>query len=165
MFPFSMIQFIHMKSFRNYVQARVSKQSLHLLLVAGIISLIGTSVSLYKGVEIALSEMNAGMAPSLHLAYVNRDAISPRIPSTPPPFIEVPKKTLKIGDAGEDVLLLQSFLSWRGYWPDGEPLSKYFGETTQTAVKNYQTKNGLEPEGTVGPQTREVWKKDIERAI
>ena len=160
-----MIQFMTMKSFRDYVHARVSKQSLHLLLIAGVISLFTTGFALTKQVEIALDEANAGIAPSLHLAYVNRDANSPRIPNTPPPYLEVAKKTLKSGDAGEEVLLLQSFLSWRGYWPKGEPLSKYFGETTKKAVMNYQMKNGLPPEGTVGPLTREVWRKDIERAL
>lgn len=160
-----MIQFMTMKSFRDYVQARFSKHSLHLLLIAGVISLVTTGFSLSKEIEISLDEANSGMAPSLHLAYVNRDTFNPRIPSTPPPYLEVAKKTLRFGDTSEEVLLLQSFLSWRGYWPKGEPLSKYFGETTKKAVINYQTRNGLAPEGTVGPLTREAWRKDIERAI
>lgn len=61
--------------------------------------------------------------------------------------------TLTSGTKGTDVYALQSFLQARGYSlaVDGE-----FGPGTLSAVKSFQTANGLTADGSVGPAT---WSK------
>lgn len=66
---------------------------------------------------------------------------------------EPKKKTLRRGDKGEDVKELQKELISLGY-----PLPKYgadgdFGKETETAVKAFQTDNGLKADGVVGEKT------------
>ncbi|MBN1537199.1 MAG: peptidoglycan-binding protein [Anaerolineales bacterium] len=56
---------------------------------------------------------------------------------------------------GADVLLLQQRLLELGYTEVGEP-DGIFGKMTQTAVRLFQEKNGLEVDGYVGPKT---WQK------
>ena len=73
-------------------------------------------------------------------------------PSTPP-TVEHP--TLRRGDKGDAVILLQSELIRLGY-----PLPKYgidgdFGKETEMAVKQFQQDNRLTADGVVGPKT---WK-------
>jgi hypothetical protein len=52
---------------------------------------------------------------------------------------------LKLGSKGDEVKLLQEFL---GIVADGD-----FGPMTEMEVKNWQRKNGLTPDGVVGPVT------------
>ena len=52
---------------------------------------------------------------------------------------------LKKGSTGEYVEQLQAIL---GITVDGD-----FGPKTETAVKDYQTQNGLKPDGIVGSKT------------
>lgn len=66
---------------------------------------------------------------------------------------EPKKKTLRRGDKGEEVKELQKELISLGY-----PLPKYgadgdFGKETETAVKAFQTDNGLKADGVVGEKT------------
>jgi hypothetical protein len=54
---------------------------------------------------------------------------------------------------GDDVRAVQERLSLLGYWPgDADGI---YGPTTEEAVKSFQTNNGLEVDGIVGPQTWE----------
>jgi hypothetical protein len=54
---------------------------------------------------------------------------------------------------GQDVRAMQERLSMLGYWPgDADGI---YGPTTEEAVKSFQTNNGLEVDGIVGPQTWE----------
>lgn len=64
-----------------------------------------------------------------------------------------PYPTIRLGDKGELVRLLQEKLNRKGYnlKVDGD-----FGGKTETAVKDYQKKNGLTSDGVVGPKT---WSK------
>lgn len=61
--------------------------------------------------------------------------------------------TLRKGDRGESVRYLQELLNDHGFAlaADGK-----FGSGTETAVKNFQQKNGLTADGIVGPAT---WRK------
>lgn len=61
---------------------------------------------------------------------------------------------LKIGSKGDDVKKLQEKL---GLLADGD-----FGLKTETAIKNFQTKNGLTPDGIVGPNT---WEKIMGQGV
>lgn len=66
------------------------------------------------------------------------------------------KKTLKRGDKGTEVAYVQAILMDLGYdlgsWgADGD-----FGKKTEEAVKKFQQKNGLAPDGIVGEKTLEA---------
>lgn len=68
-------------------------------------------------------------------------------------------KTIREGDSGDDVLLLQEILRARGYTQkSGRPLglSKKFGPETLRCVKEFQQRVQVEPDGIVGPIT---WNK------
>lgn len=58
---------------------------------------------------------------------------------------------LQLEAAGEAVTQLQTQLTNLGYY-DG-PISGVFGELTQSAVINFQQRNGLSPDGIVGAET------------
>ncbi|WP_239140815.1 L,D-transpeptidase family protein [Actinoplanes campanulatus] len=74
-------------------------------------------------------------------------------PATPSPSTAVPRKKLKRGAEGAEVLALQQRLTELGYWigkTDGK-----FGGTTQQAVYALQKAAGIGRDGSVGPKT---WK-------
>lgn len=64
---------------------------------------------------------------------------------------KAPTTTLKPGDTGAQVKLLQQALTTLGYSP-GQPDGSY-GPGTKTAVMNFQTASGLTADGVVGPKT------------
>lgn len=71
-------------------------------------------------------------------------------------------RTIREGDEGDDVYLVQRLLRAEGYKMQGGKLlglSKRFGPQTKYCVKNFQTKNGLDPDGIVGPLTYAALKK------
>lgn len=59
--------------------------------------------------------------------------------------------TLKYGDTGEHVLVLQRQLVTRGY---RVAIDGHYGKGTENAIKQLQTQAGLKPDGIAGPQTR-----------
>lgn len=61
------------------------------------------------------------------------------------------QETLYWGSRGDEVKLLQQTLKKWGYY-DG-PIDAVYGGGTFTAVKKFQSKNGLSVDGVVGPQT------------
>ena len=63
---------------------------------------------------------------------------------------------LSLGFEGEEVKQLQIRLQQLGFFPQDIEPNGNFGETTETAVKAFQTANGLDPVGFVGPGTREM---------
>lgn len=70
-------------------------------------------------------------------------------------------RDLSFGSRGDDVALLQRFLTETGDYTYGE-ITGYFGSVTETAVKRYQSRLGIVLSGspattgygTVGPRTR-----------
>lgn len=62
--------------------------------------------------------------------------------------------TVKLDDRGSDVKLLQDRLKELGYLKS--KASGYFGTDTEKAVKDFQKRNGLTADGSVGSMTREV---------
>jgi peptidoglycan hydrolase-like protein with peptidoglycan-binding domain len=74
-------------------------------------------------------------------------------PSTTPtkPTTQAPQQTLKPGDTGEQVKILQQALTALHFSPgkaDGD-----YGPSTQVAVEKFQLAKGLAEDGVVGPQT------------
>lgn len=76
----------------------------------------------------------------------------------PPNVIDIPPRTMRKGDSGEDVKELQEALVREGYdvgkKKDGTPLidGKYGGET-MSAVRAFQYDHGLKADGIAGPLT------------
>jgi D-alanyl-D-alanine carboxypeptidase len=64
--------------------------------------------------------------------------------------------TLSLNSKNDQVLLLQGAL--KGLVPEFKPtyITSYFGPKTQEAVKIFQKKYGIKPNGVVGPKTREL---------
>ncbi|MEK7063840.1 MAG: peptidoglycan-binding protein, partial [Patescibacteria group bacterium] len=60
--------------------------------------------------------------------------------------------TLAVGSRGTEVATLQSILKNAGYFHFD--ITDYFGPLTKAAVIAFQTANGIEPIGIVGPKTR-----------
>lgn len=70
--------------------------------------------------------------------------------------------TVKLGDRGSDVVAMQERLQELKYLKAGH--TGYFGTDTETAVKNFQKRNGLSADGNVGEYTREVLFSEDARA-
>ncbi len=68
--------------------------------------------------------------------------------------------SLKIGDSGENVKLLQKFLNWAEN--ENLKIDGKFGKKTESAVKEFQRKYGLEPDGYFGPKSLKK-AKEIEK--
>lgn len=66
---------------------------------------------------------------------------------------------LSPGDENDEVLALQKLLQCLKYFPADVDPNGYFGVTTEASVKSFQSANGLEPVGFVGPGTRAVLNK------
>ena len=63
--------------------------------------------------------------------------------------------TLNLGMKGSDVKAVQKRLKALGYLTSNSQVSGYFGEATESAVEEFQRRNGLSADGTVGPKTLE----------
>lgn len=55
------------------------------------------------------------------------------------------------GEKNDNVVELQQILKQKGFY--NSDITGFYGEETEQAVKEYQEKNGLEPDGKVGPET------------
>ena len=67
-----------------------------------------------------------------------------------------PGRVIRIGSSGQDVVILQQYLSYiADTYPEIPklPATGFFGQQTQNAVRQYQTLFGLEPTGIVGAVT------------
>ena len=59
---------------------------------------------------------------------------------------------LMLGESGDAVTKVQKLLNKHGYLVSGN-VTGYFGEATERAIKNFQSRNGLTSDGLVGVQT------------
>ncbi len=91
------------------------------------------------------------------------DTVAPAADSTSSPQATSPlTRTLKLKMTGDDVKALQVFLNTHGFTLTlsgaGSPghETTLFGKLTDKAVKSFQTKNKLKPDGIVGPITRGI---------
>ena len=73
---------------------------------------------------------------------------------TPDPSLPTPEPVLRSGSRGDEVKNLQSRLYALGYY-QGE-MDGQFGSATREAVVLFQRHNGLDEDGIVGPDTREL---------
>ncbi|HEX4323944.1 MAG TPA: peptidoglycan-binding domain-containing protein [Gaiellaceae bacterium] len=77
------------------------------------------------------------------------------------PATEAPAQTLKPGDTGSQVTLLQQALNKLGF-SSGKPDGVY-GPSTQNAVEQFQAASGLNADGIVGPQTLAAIKQQLSK--
>ena len=82
---------------------------------------------------------------------------------TPAPAARPAATVLRSGSKGDDVKQLQERLIELGYEP-GTP-DGVFGKGTKTAVKEFQRRNGLDPDGEAGPKTLEILYSDAAVAV
>ena len=73
---------------------------------------------------------------------------------TPYPSAPTPEPVLRTGSRGDDVKTLQGRLHDLGYYAD--EIDGQFGAGTKAAVIDFQKANGLEADGIVGEETREL---------
>ena len=57
-----------------------------------------------------------------------------------------------LGERGDAVTKVQQLLNKHGYLVSGN-VTGYYGEATENAVRNFQSRNGLTSDGLVGVQT------------
>lgn len=62
-------------------------------------------------------------------------------------------QTLKAGSLGQDVKFLQQLLINSGYSVGIDGADGDFGSNTEQAVRNFQSNNHLDVDGSVGPHT------------
>jgi len=75
---------------------------------------------------------------------------------------EAKKYTVSIGISGTDVREIQERLKELDYL---SKVTDYFGEETEAAVKEFQRRNGLTVDGTVGAKTKDVLFSDQAKAF
>ncbi len=63
-------------------------------------------------------------------------------------------RDLKLGQRGDDVKLLQKVLQFLGFLSKDTLVTGYFGKATKTALKNFQSDNGLSPTGILNDDTK-----------
>ena len=63
--------------------------------------------------------------------------------------------TLTLGMKGSDVKAVQKRLKTLGYLRSNSQVDGYYGDSTENAVEEFQRRNGLSADGTVGPKTLE----------
>jgi peptidoglycan hydrolase-like protein with peptidoglycan-binding domain len=98
-----------------------------------------------------------GIAGSKTLAALSaRSGSTSSASSSNPANFDAPTTTLKPGDTGSQVEILQRELAGLGYAPG--TIDGNYGSGTVTAVKAFQTAVGLTPDGVVGPRTLQALK-------
>jgi Putative peptidoglycan binding domain len=114
------------------------------VIVAGVILIVGLAVAgVFSGSKKALTPTTTPIVST------------PTTPTTTPvraATIRAPATTLKPGDSGAQVKLLQRALAHLGY-PVGK-IDGSYGPATKTALTKYQTAAKLTADGVFGPATR-----------
>jgi peptidoglycan hydrolase-like protein with peptidoglycan-binding domain len=85
--------------------------------------------------------------------------VVPSTAASTTPTTEAPAQTLKPGDTGSQVEILQKALAKLGFSP-GPPDGDY-GPSTQIAVEKFQVAKGLGEDGIVGTQTLNAIQKAL----
>jgi len=118
----------------------------------------GSAVAILLAILAAAGAFSSGPKRAAPPATLSTNPIVPATtskqtttPTTAQPLAQAPTATLKPGDTGDQVVLLQKALTALGYSP-GNPDGNY-GSGTQQAVSAFQTAKGLAADGVVGPAT------------
>lgn len=95
------------------------------------------------------AEINAGIGGKVE-----------EVPDIPMAMATEITSTLRQGSKNEEVKLLQAYLNKLGF--DCGDVDGSFGPATLAAVKAFQSKNNLDPDGVVGPMTRTTLQNAIQ---
>jgi len=117
-------------------------------IVVGVVLLVLLLVGLAAGGVFSSGGKKA--TPPLFTISTAKTATTGTTPTTPS-GVAAPTTTLKPGDTGPQVKVLQRALAHLGYSPgtiDGQ-----YGPATTQAVKSFQTAHGLTADGVCGPKT------------
>jgi peptidoglycan hydrolase-like protein with peptidoglycan-binding domain len=103
-----------------------------------------------KSVDVVAAATNATPAPAPATKPTPAPAAKPTTTTPATATATQISRLLAYGSRGADVKLLQTLLVNNGYTL---AIDGIFGNQTQKAVKDYQSKNGLKVDGIVGPKT------------
>jgi hypothetical protein len=116
---------------------------------------IGAGAVLLAGGLAAAAVLSGGRSPAKPATAITRQTTTAATTTTTTAaHVAVPATTLKPGDTGPQVLLLQRALATLGYAPgtvDGN-----YGPSTQAAVSAFQRASGLKVDGLFGTATRDA---------
>ena len=119
------------------------------------VAIVALSVlAIFFAILAATGVFNGSKAAAPPVTPPRRVTVTVQQPSTTPnttPTVEAPGQTLKPGDTGSQVTILQKALKKLGFsagTPDGD-----YGPSTQAAVERFQVSKGLDEDGIVGPAT------------
>ncbi len=107
------------------------------------------ALTMTRVLAIAVSVSIFGLAPAV-LALSPTAPAQNRAPRAVAPGL-ISQALLQVEDRGESVTQLQTQLSSLGYYAG--PISGVFGALTESAVTDFQRRNGLSPDGIVGAET------------
>ena len=100
-----------------------------------------------------------GATPEPDVTQPPTQAPELEITPSPAPTPEITYSTLRKGDQGRDVETLQRALAQLGFLSGAQDGN--FGTGTETAVKNFQSANGLDADGIAGRMTLEELYKQV----
>lgn len=109
--------------------------------------------------QVAIDLMPKANLERFRVAYASHTQVS----STPQKVF----KDLAYGESGDEVRLMQEYLSLLGYFD--ESASGYYGESTVNAVKEFQLDTGVIKDtnevggGVFGPKTRDTFESQLEK--
>jgi hypothetical protein len=121
-------------------------------------------LAVFFAILAALGVFNGGKPAPQQVAPPPKHLTVTAPTSTPvvtPPATQAPEQTLKPGDTGTQVKVLQRALAKLGF-PAGTPDGDY-GPSTQIAVEKFQLSKGLGEDGVVGPQTLNALQKALSK--
>ncbi|HVM56820.1 MAG TPA: peptidoglycan-binding domain-containing protein [Gaiellaceae bacterium] len=122
---------------------------------------LGLVVLLIIGLAVGgvFSSGSSTTTPPLYTITTHTTATTTTTTTTPSSTVAAPTTTLKPGDTGHQVTVLQLSLAHLGFSPgkaDG-----VYGPATEEAVKKFQTAHGLTADGICGPKTIEALKQAL----
>jgi peptidoglycan hydrolase-like protein with peptidoglycan-binding domain len=135
----------------------------HIFADSGTSSLPPAAQALMQALEPPVPTASVPLQASTTAAQALLQALTPSAPIAPtsanvPPAARAVAATftrpLVVGAHGSDVTALQQILKSHGYLSGNG--TGYFGSLTVAALKQLQTAHGIQPLGSVGPQTRAV---------
>jgi len=114
----------------------------------------------------AASETRADVTQNRYFQDLQQALSQYRIIASEGGWDQVPAgPALKPGDTDPRLLQLRQRLETTGELPRGLPFLREYGTTLFNAVVLYQQRNGLEPDGIVGPETLAALNTSVERRI
>jgi len=120
---------------------------------------IGLVVLLIVGLAVGGVFSSSSSKPQPPLYTITTHTTTTQTTTTTTSSVPAPTTTLKPGDTGHQVTVLQLALAHLGY--SVGKVDGVYGPATEQAVKSFQTAHGLTADGICGPKTIEALKKAL----